>query len=369
MNCSKFLTFIPLAAVALLFTAEAAHAQLSSPKIVITNTNPTAEIALDSSSSVEFAANGDLQVRCRQSGGNCLLQNLGSTGGGTNPPTGLSLTPSVTALTAGAPFNLTWGSVGAEACFGAGPTSPSVSGWTGRVLATSQGGAGLALTLAEGTYNFQMRCYNATGSQIVNATPVVVSASTGGGTGAGYCGEYYNGTTRPVPTDPRFTAHNFTRGDATFVGIWGTQPGVGGGPAVALPGNFLDPSFGRYLAVPITLSGSATQVTFQWIDSQGSGIPTGQVSVTISPCPGDFRPRQFPNTTGDDYLSIACGSSQTGISGNLSATSQSGQAGCLAPTGKQLFLNIATHNMYLPTAPTTSTCGGASTCGVNMQVQ
>ncbi len=368
MNRSRKSSILVGAAAASLLLAGSAHAQLASPKIVITNTNPLAEIGLEVGSSVEFAANGDLQVRCRTAAGVCDLRNLGS-GGGTNPPTNLTLTPSSTSITAGAPFNLTWSSSNAEACFGSGPTNPAVSGWTNQPLTTSRGSPGLSLTLAEGSYNFQMRCYNATGSAIVNASAVTVGPGTPP-VGDGYCTEYYNGTTRPVPTDVRFTAHNFQQVLRSFGDIWGVQPGIGSGPQVAVPGNFLNPSTSRYLAIPFTLSGAANQVTFTWIDVQGSGIPTGQVAVTISPCPGDFRPRVFPSPPSDVYLSQNCRFDQTGISGNLvAATPTSGLSGCLAPTGKQMYLNIATYNMFTTTTPTTSTCGGNSTCGVNMQVQ
>ncbi len=370
MNRSLNYASLTVATLAGLLLGSPAFAQLASPKITITNTNPVAEIRLETGSTVEFAANGDLQVRCHQTAGSCTTQNLGSPGGGTNPPTNLSLTPSVTTLTAGSAFNLTWSSSNAEACFGAGPTSPSVNGWTGQPLPTSRGAPGLPLTLAQGTYNFQMRCFNATGSASVTASTVTVTEGGGGTPGDGYCSEYYNGTTRPVPTTASFNAHGFSQVIATFFSIWGVQPGIGGGPQVAVPGNFLNPSNGRYLAIPFTFTGAANQVTFNWIDSQGGGIPTGAVSVTISPCPGDFRPAVFPTPANDAYLSLACRGQSSGISGGLSAaTPTSGLGGCVAPTGQQMYLNIATYNMYTTTTPTTSTCGGNTTCGVNMAVQ
>ncbi len=368
MNPNALRAISLLALSAGLMFAGGASAQVNSPKVVISNTSPQAEIGLETGSNVEFAANGDLTIRCRKTGNDCVTANIGGGGVG-NGPTGLVLTPSATTLTAGAPFNLTWTSTNAEACYAVGPSG--VSGWSGRALATVQGSPGLSLSLVQGVYAFQMRCYNAGGSTSVTSATVTVEQGGGGpGPGTGYCSEYYDGSTRPVPTDVRFTAHGFARSETAFSTIWGTTPGIGGGPAISLPGNFLNPAALRYLTIPFVLNAPANQVTFQWIDAQGTGIPSGAVSVTISPCPGDFRPRSFNPPGNDVYLSFNCGSAQAGISGSLSASRpESGLAGCVAPTGKTMYLNIATYDMFTPTTPSSTSCGASSTCGVNMHVQ
>ncbi len=360
-NTQRAYTLLGL--VAGLVGASAAVAQtVASPKVVISNTSPLAEIGLETGSSVEFGANGDLQIRCRKTGENCVTQNLGTQVPPGNAPTGLSLTPSATTLNTGNPFNLQWGSTNADACFGLAPSG--VSGWSSQVLAPARGAPGLALTLAQGTYNFQMRCYNANGSNSVAAQTVTVNQSVTPPTGD-YCSEYY---ATGLPTGSAFNAHNFTRADGSFFGIWGAQPGFSAGITAGVPGTFLDPSSGRYLAIPFTLlsdSGTGTQVNLSWVESQLPGVATGAVTVTISPCAGDFRP-PVPGSQ-DIYLSFQCRAS-AGISAQLSATSVFGQSGCRAPKDKQMYINVATYDMFRATPPTTSTCSGTSTCGVAMRL-
>lgn len=346
-----------------------ASAQVASPKIIINNVNPAAEIGLQSASTVEFLANGDLRVNCRLASGQCETANIGGGGGGgTNPPTNLVLTPSTTSLTAGGAFSLTWSSSGAEVCYGVGPTSPSVLGWTGQPLATSRGTPGLALSLTTaGDYVFQMRCYSATGSAQTSTATVTVTQSGGGGPGpTDYCAEYYDGTTRPVPTSPSFTAHGHERKDQTFESIWSVAPGTPG-ERRALPGIFLLPAQNRYLSVPFTMtqgSGAQSQFDFNWVEAAGlEGVVSGSVTVTVSPCPGDFRPSQAGST--DIYLSAQCRRTY-GIQNGITVTADPTLSGCFAPVNKIMYLNISTHNMY-NTPPSASSCSG-QTCGVSMRL-
>jgi hypothetical protein len=355
---------ILLAIVAGLTASGGLYAQVASPKVVISNTTPLAEIGLETGSNVEFAANGDLQIRCRKTGDSCVTANIGGGGStGTNPPTNVSLTPSATTLTAGNAFNLQWSSTNAEACFGL--STPSVSGWSNQVLATNRGSPGQALSLTTpGSYTFQLRCFNAGGSNTATAPTVTVNPGGGGG-GGDYCSEYY---ASGMPTGSAFNGHGFTRVDVPFFNVWGAQPGFSAGITAGVPGNFVNPSTARYMAIPFTLlsdSGTGTQVNLSWVEAQQVGISTGAVTVTISPCPGDFRP---PATGSSDiYLSFQCRAAAS-IGAALSATSVIGQSGCRAPKDKQMYINIATYDMFVTNPPTQSTCSGSSTCGVAMRL-
>jgi len=343
--------------------AHAADAQVASPRVVISNTSPQAEIGLEAGSNVEFAANGDLQIRCRKTGDSCVTANIGSGPVPPNAPTGLVLTPSATTLTAGNPFNLQWTSTNADACFGVGPAN--VSGWTNQVLTTTRGAPGLALTLAQGTYAFQMRCYNAGGAASITAPTVTVNENTNPPP-PNFCQEHY---ASGLPTGSQFNAHGFTRVDVAYQSVWNADPGFSSGVTAGVPGNFIGTSANRYMAIPFVLpndSGSqGVQVSLLWAEAQGVGIGTGAVTVTISPCAGDFRAPVVGSP--DIYLDFQCRAAAS-IGGELRATSLVGLAGCRAPKGKQMFINIATYNMFVPTPPTESTCSGLQTCGVAMRL-
>ena len=341
--------------------AGSAAAQLASPKVVISNTSPVAEIGLETGSNVEFAANGDLQIRCRKDGVNCVTANIGGGPPVGNAPTNVALTPSSTAIIANAPFNLQWGSTNAEACFGVGPAG--VNGWSSQVLTASRGAPGLSLSLAQGSYAFQMRCFNASGSTTVTAPTVEVAA--GNPVGSDYCSEFY---ASGLPTGSAFNGHGFTRVDVSFGTIWGTTPGSSAGITSGVPGNYMNPSQGRYMAIPFTMAtdtGVGTQMALTWAEAQSVGISTGAVTVTISPCPGDFRP--IVNGSPDPYLSFVC-RSEASVGASLTASSSPGTSQCRAPKDKQMYINIATYNMLVPAPPTTTTCSGNTSCGVAMRL-
>jgi len=353
-----------LSAVALLFVTATVHAQTSvtSPKITITNASNT-EIPLELGSTVEVLANGDLSVRCRlDAESKCpAIGSGGDSGSGEAPPT-VTLTPSALTLTAGTSnFTLTWSSSG-DACVAIGPST--VANWNGRALAPS--GSQL-LSLAEGTYEFGLRCYSEGGNLQRSTAAITVNAPVIGEPTGVYCTEYYGpGGQFPTPTEPNFTAFNFERIERTFQQIFEVEPGMGSG-RVGLPGTYVNPATGRYLAIPFQLSSSnaASQIKLSWAEAQAIGITTGSVIVTISPCPGDFRARAGLSPT-DHFLSTQCRSA-LGINGNLTiAVAGSGLSGCAIPRDKTLYINIANSNMYQTTAPANSTCQDQSHCGVSM---
>ena len=297
--------------------------------------------------------------------------NPSSPDGSTNavdPPTGLFLTPSATTLVAGAPFSLTWGSTGADSCHGIGPNAPGVAGWTGQALATNQGAPGLSLILVQGNYVFEMRCDSAGGSATVQTTSITVNAAPTPTTD--FCSSYYDGVARPVPTTPQFTAHGFTKVEVPFATVWGVQPGIAGSGPVAVPGNFLNPVVNRYLAIPVTLVAPAQQMNMAWLESQGVGIPSASVSWSISPCPGDFRPRDLFPPANDAFLGSNCGGAALAFSGTLSIAKEGeGLAGCQIPLDTKVYLNIAPHDMFQATPPAVSQCGENPVCGLAFTVE
>jgi hypothetical protein len=176
-----------------------------------------------------------------------------------------------------------------------------------------------------------------------------------------------------APTDPSFRAFGFERHEVEFETIWDASPGESA-PSRGVPGIYLDPAEGRYLAIPIVMDddsgGARSQVRMSWVETQPTGhpslnVPTGAVSITVSPCPGDFRP---PGGLfdADPYLRPSCRRGP-GISGNMEITTVDGLSGCRIPRGRRVYLNIAAYDMFSG-PPTESRCVGASTCGVSLRM-
>lgn len=359
-----------LASLALGVTAAGlVHAQVPSPKIVISNVTPAIEIPLEPTGSVQFNAAGDLTVICdTDAQGRC--PNAGSTGGsgtGTNPPVAFTLTPSAATITQGSAFSLSWNSADSQVCYGESPSG--VASWSGQVFANS-GSQSLSLTATNATtaatYSFTLRCYSAGGNRTASTATITVNPPTATQEPSAYCSEYYS---TGLPTSAAFTAFGFTKQEASFQSVFAVAPGEGAAAKV-LPGNFLNPSSNRYLAIPFTMSttdGSAglNQFILDWVEAQNGVVASGPVSVSVSPCAGDFR--QAVTGSSDAYLTSQC--RRSGNTNQLTVTSVTGQSGCLAPVGKLMYINIATYNMFTTTTPTTSNCGTSATCGVSMKIR
>jgi len=186
----------------------------------------------------------------------------------------------------------------------------------------------------------------------------------------GYCGEYYNGVDREVPTDPRFTGSGFTKVEVPFESIWTTPVGIPS-PRRALPGEFLNlGDTTSYISIPFIITtevGQSSQFRLGFIEAAGlEGVITGSVTATISPCPGDFRPRTSGSS--DDYLSAQCRKGY-GMQFTIGATSNPEYSGCLAPVGKTMYLNISNLNMYSenPITPRCELDGVQRRCGVSVR--
>ncbi len=157
----------------------------------------------------------------------------------------------------------------------------------------------------------------------------------------GYCGEYYNGVDRAVPTDPAFTAYGLTKKEISldeavnFFQVAITENRV-------LPGPHLAPeSDGRYLAIPITVLDSRSSADIRLFDVQGSPSKTANITASLSPCPGDFRnAAAFNSNNTDDYLKSFCRSNE-GISGALKLGTD--EFSCSVPVGEVMYLNVTNH--------------------------
>jgi hypothetical protein len=343
-------------------------AQVQSPKVVFNNTIPATELGIDPNSSAVLT-DTSLSIACKLEGVNCV--SSGATGT-TNPPSNLTITPSVTTLPPNTTFNLNWTGNGTEVCYGVSPQN--ITGWTNQPLPPTQSFPGYPITLTSaGTYNFGIRCYNVGGSASATSANVVVSTTapppppTGGNN---YCAEYYDGINRPIPSSPAFTAHGFQKVEVEFPTIWQSQPGFTSGVTAGVPGNFMFPTGGKYLAIPYILTSStassgARQINLSYLEPQALGIIGANISVSISPCPGDFRPMQTGTT--DIYLGHQC-RTEFGLAGNMSATSVIGLSGCWAPPDAKMYINIATYDMFSNSGPVPGRGGPCiSPCGVAMR--
>jgi hypothetical protein len=97
------------------------------------------------------------------------------------------------------------------------------------------------------------------------------------------------------------------------------------------------------------------------------GVLEHSVVATISPCPGDFRPRE---NGGEVYLSSYCRSVYTSsaatLNGNINGGTQSGLALCPTPVGKTMYLNVSLRDLTQPPAndpPPADSCTTGANCG------
>jgi hypothetical protein len=369
-TAAKQRVLLPLAA--LLATGAVGAAEVTSPKIIIGNMTAQ-EIPI--TGTVNVQADGDIRVECRlDEQDRCPSIGSGSGGSsGSNPPTITSFTPSATTITEGGSFSLSWQSNG-EVCYALEPEA--ITNWTsqtnprGRAYPPS---GSQSLSLGEGEYVFGLRCYTAGGSTTTTTATVTVEKGDETPPPGNYCDEYYSGT-RTKPTVPAFTAFNFTKVEESFVNMFGILPGdvMPSSDMRWVPGNKISQAANHYLTIPFVMREDSTtsplsQFQLRWFLTQIPGAVSGAVSVTISPCPGDFRPSAFPTDPNDLYTSNLCRATFN-TQGALTVDSTSQTNGCFAPKDKQMYINVAPSNMFGGVAPTTTSCpSGQTQCGVSMR--
>jgi len=325
--------------------------------------------------SARFDQQGRIAIDCALDGqGHCAA--LTQTVGGTQPPTIAAFTPSATSLSAPGGLTLAWSSNG-EACYAFEPEG--IDGWTAtsgslsRALAAS--GTRSISGVPAGNYIFGLRCYSRTGSSVARTQQVVVAGPGGGPvSGDNYCDQYYSGT-RTKPTTPEFTAYGFTRVDKQFEDIFNIPVGdvMGGFEVRWVPGMYVDSAAFHYVAIAFTMQEDApanprSQAFLRWFMTQVQGTFNGAVSVTVSPCAGDFRSPPSVEDVNDHYLSGKC-RRPFGAGGSLVIDATSSASACFAPKGKRMYINVAAANMFQG-PPAASSCTGvprANNCGVSMR--
>lgn len=134
----------------------------------------------------------------------------------------------------------------------------------------------------------------------------------------------------------------------------------------AIPGIVDEDQF-RALTFELPLAGGHNTGKFalqMWPASNGP--KAHNVAMTISPCPGDFRP--FDNDSDDPYLKQLC--RQKYRQGFLLKGSTGGLPGyCDLPPGQTLYINASLRDMFQEGMPPESYCGGTRNgCGVRYEL-
>lgn len=187
-----------------------------------------------------------------------------------------------------------------------------------------------------------------------------------------YCAEYY---AAGLPTAAGFNAYNWARTELSFTGAFGINPGevMPAQDFKWLPGNFIPAAINNYISIPFVMtetSGPNAQFQLRWIATQISGATTGAVSVSVSPCAGDFRASTTFQVNPSDYYTSNLCRPTFNTAGQIVVDASDPNNGCYAPPGKLMFINIAAADMFQGVAPAASSCVGLdppSTCGVSMR--
>ncbi|MBD8526441.1 hypothetical protein [Pseudomarimonas arenosa] len=312
---------------------------------------------------MQYSSNGDLTVECLENGDSC--PGIGGTGGGLGAPGAptVTLTANSTNITTIQSLTLNWSTAGdpaAQACYSY--PAQGTSSWAG--VARPVNGQQVLNNLVAGTYVFGLRCFNEAGYNVDTTETVTVTQSQS--QGQEYCSVVYP----TQPTQPSFTAHGFARTNATMQEIWGINPGETQTQKQVVPQFIMANTRDRYLSIEFVMTdetgGPLSQFGLGWIEGGVFGN-AGAIDVTISPCPGDFRPPVGGSP--DPYLSFQCRTGEASATGQINVSSVAQLSGCRAPVGKRMYINIATYQgMGGATTPTVFTCGSNNTCGGAMLI-
>ncbi len=355
--------------------------------------NGKAAIPLQGTAQLD-GASGNVIVACKKGvegapAGEC--SNVG-TGSGTAPdaPTVNLSGPSAVTATGS---KLTWTSTGADVCYGlsadvSAGVGPAVAGWSKEWPANNPTSgfsldavlSGLPQINTAVTYDFTLRCYStpttlsgatriaAVTDQTQQVTLTRISAPV-----INSCQTYYDSlTTAEKAHFDAYKAENrgFTRVEKTFteqttrvLGAYTGQLGPNATPV--LPGLMAQQ---RYLALtfsmPLPNVSNTGKFGMNTQEAVGS-VQMHPIIITISPCPGDFRPRVLTGSN-DPYLSPVCrtiydssGQSVRGADPSIDS------ARCLTPAGQTMYMNVATQDMYTTPGQTipNSYCPGNVWCG------
>jgi hypothetical protein len=361
----------------------AAQAQNKTLRLEKTGNVLVQSIPLKPNTSVTILSDGNLKAMCN-------ADDCGITSAGTAPTINSFADVTLTQGGTASADRLKWTTTGSEICYGVSPTQ---AGWN--ALQPTSNTTGLALnTLAVGTYDFKIRCYSATGGRTVDTQSWVSGVSNdaiarvivqqGQSTGD-YCQEYLTNLQNNNPSEyAKFQLYkaenrlaapgtNFKRKttDTVFSTKTGKVPGKDTGAIASLPGYLNDD---EYVALSFVMDAASTPpaTTFTGKFSlkmtlTSGGVLEHSVVATISPCPGDFRPRENGSEV---YLSSYCRSvytsSAASLNGNINGGTMSGLALCPTPVGKTMYLNLSLRDLSQAPAndpPPADWCTTGANCG------
>ncbi|MEJ5207645.1 hypothetical protein [Denitratimonas sp. CY0512] len=356
-------------------------------------------IPLDHTKSAGFNSNGDFVASCDLGdGGKC--PNIGSSADGELlKPSLTSSGPSGVVAANDTTSRLHWTVANAHACYGLGAQS-GVSGW-GVVWPASatSGTAGSGFPLSgltrhatnNTTYDFTLRCYSGSSATVggdgvvaYEDFPLSVQLAPSGGTTpppAGNCAAYLASLGDPSdPGSPRahYDAYDAGKRGFTSAGTFtftqktgrtlGKDAGLIASPPV-LPGSLSD---NQYLALSFTLPNASEENTgkfnVQFMPPIGVG-KEHRVVATISPCPGDFRPRDQNST--DPYLTTFCRQPYS-MTGSVRGNTVDDTFRCKLPANQTLYINIALRDLFSSGDASTlppDECSTGQICGAGAELQ
>ncbi len=367
--------------------AQQKHVVLSNVDGVAGQAQVGGKAAIPLTGSAQVDSQGNIVVTCQTGthGTGCSNVGSGSSGALTAPiitfngPTG-----TVTANDTSA--RLHWTTSNAHTCYGL--TAPSgITGWVKEWPAgTTSSNGFLVGNLARHatdptTYSFTLRCYSSSVG-IAGSTPImaytdstraVTLAPSAGTTPAGNCAAYLDSLS-PEQREHYNAYHadsrEFTKQEMTFqqktTRILGQHSGVINAMLPGALGNT------QYLALSFTLPtpGEVNTGKFALQTQTGTGFSHPAI-ITISPCPGDFRPRNT-SSGAEHYTSAYCRTTYDSSGKTVRGAVPGATTGewCNIPVGQTMYLNITKHDLY--TTPGSSvppaTCGSTTQCGVGAQI-
>ncbi len=383
----KSLIALAAAVSALLLSVPSASAQSPQTYVVLENVAATpgqaqiggnAAIPIDSAAMAQLPdVNGNIRVSCKKGthGNSTTCSNVGA------GSSGAPLAPLVTVTASASPVTtnggkITWSSTGADACYGVSAQGPSgapvVGGWTKEWMKVNST-TGFSLdtifsAMSAGTtaaYDFTLRCYS-TPTGIIGSTPIVAytdkqvtvnfNKPTGTPPAGAWCDTYkaslspaqlahfneYNAENRG------FTAiqHDFATYTGKIPGISPTGPViVGAAKAPYLPGKQTPSQYYAFSwSLPEQTAGQYLKFILKFDYKNGFvGGLNHDIVATLSPCPGDFRPRQNGAET---YLSSYCRVAYGQDGAMIQSSSDPASPLCPVPAGARMYLNVSVRNLY-----------------------
>ena len=351
----------------LTFLAVASWAAQAQQKTLYVDVSPTATpdfrpIRMKPGTDLVVRTDGNIEASCALETINGVSNVCNNVGAPAGPlPTIFSFPNLVVAQGASLP-RLTW-STNAEVCRGISP--PTLPGWVGPLVPNNTVGMTLN-TLPPGVFDFTMRCYSAAGHVDAVAQVTVQAAPSP----AVSCANYLDSLS---PADRnQFNAYQadqrgMAKVESTFVERTGNMLGLSSGYIMpGLPGILGD---NQYLALSFTMPAAGTspntgKFILNFTPPPGSLVEHAAI-MAISPCPGDFRPRDT-SAGAETYKKAVCRSTYSMASQIRGAVPGVDASRCLIPANTTMYLNIALRNMYTPpgSAIPPDVCPDGTPCGV-----